>query len=55
MIYVANRETGDKIEAVRDRAEGMERIRAFEEQDKAEGIYEPNFYDVIDGDGTSLI
>ena len=53
MIWVLDKETGEKIESVRDRDKGIELIAELTKQDRAEGITKK--YDVIDGTDTSLI
>lgn len=48
MFYTANKETGmfiDKFETV---TEALNAIRQYETDDKAEGLYEPDWYDVVD-------
>ena len=47
-IYTANRETGMFIEEFASVEEARKAIIAYEEKDKADGIYEENFYDVVD-------
>lgn len=47
-IYTANRETGMFIEEFATVEEARKAIIAYEEKDKADGIYEENFYDVVD-------
>ena len=46
--YVANHETGDLIEEVASVEEGNKLIAEYEESDKKEGIYEPDFYCVVE-------
>ena len=46
--YVANHETGDFIEEVNSISEGEALIKQFEEEDKADGIYERDFYCVME-------
>lgn len=48
--YVANHETGDVIEDVSSIEEGEELIRQYEEEDKADGTYERDFYTVMEKD-----
>ena len=55
MFYVTDKETGTIIENVETINEGKKLIHQFEESDKAEGIYEPDFYDVVDDDRCSVI
>lgn len=54
-IYVADRETATFIEEVQDVEEGKRLIEKYEKIDKAEGIYEKNFYDVVDEEHFSLL
>lgn len=46
--YVANHETGDLIEEVNSVEEGNKLIAEYEEEDKKEGAYEPDFYCIMD-------
>lgn len=46
-IWVCARETWDKIEKVSTVEEGIKLIEKFEADDKADGSYEENYYDVI--------
>lgn len=48
MLVVRDREAGNIIERVSSVEEGLEVIRKFENQDIAEGIYEPDFYEVAE-------
>lgn len=54
-IYTANRETGDIIEEVKSYEEGMSLIADYEAEDKADGSYSPDFYDIVDEDRFSII
>ena len=47
-LYVADRETGTFIELVKSVEAGKELIKKFEENDKKEGIYEDDFYVIVD-------
>ena len=47
-IYTANRETGTFIEEFPTVEEARKAIIDYEEKDKADGIYEENFYDIVD-------
>ena len=53
--YVADRETGTLIEEVKSIKEGKKLIAEFEEADKEENIYQPNFYDVVDFNRCSVL
>lgn len=46
-LWVANKETGDLIEQVPSVPAGLALIERYEENDKHEGIYEPDFYAVV--------
>jgi hypothetical protein len=54
-IYVSDRETGTFIEEVNTIEEGLELIKEYEDADKADGIYEDNFYDIVDENRCSLM
>ena len=54
-IYTCDRETWTHIEYVESLAEGMELIRKYEEEDRKNDCYEPDFYDVVvEGEGSLL-
>lgn len=53
-IYTAVRETGDFIEEVKSVDEGWALIANYEADDKAEGTFEPDFYDVVDEEHCSV-
>ena len=54
-IYTANRETGSFIEEAEsiDMAKAM--IRFYEDEDKKNDVFEPNYYDVVNENHESLI
>ena len=54
-IYTANRETGSFIEEAEtiDMARAM--IRFYEDEDKRNDVFEPNFYDVVNQNHESLL
>lgn len=54
-VYTADREAGNRIEAFETVEEARKAIAAYEEEDKRDGIYTPDFYDVVNEDGESLI
>lgn len=54
-IYVADKETGTIIEEVASIKEGLKLIEKYEKKDKKEGIYTPNFYDIVNSDRCSLL
>ena len=47
-IYTADRETGTCIEEVKTIQEGYDLIAEYEKSDKEDGIYKPDFYDIVD-------
>lgn len=52
-LFVGCRETGDLIEEVKSFDEGIRLILKYEEEDRKAGLYEEDFYDVLDEDGCS--
>ena len=50
MFYTTDREAGNKIEAFDTPEEAKKAIIAYEKEDKHNGIYEENFYSVVDDD-----
>lgn len=54
-IYTANRETGSFIEEIDNIDDGLALIREYEAEDKKDGTYTPNFYDIVDEDHCSII
>ena len=54
-LYVANKETGTFIEPVENIAEGLNIISEFEKDDKEEGIFKPDFYDIVSEDHCSVL
>lgn len=49
-LWVANRETGDLIEQVPSVPAGLALIERYEDNDRHEGIYEPDFYAIVRAD-----
>jgi hypothetical protein len=47
MLYTADKETGTFIEKVGTIDQGLELIREYEEEDKNDGTYTPDFYDIV--------
>lgn len=45
--WTRDREAGNKIEFFRSKEEAEAAIIAYEEEDRREGSYEPNFYEVF--------
>lgn len=54
-IYTANRETGDFIEEAEtiDMAKAM--IHFYEDEDKRNDVFEPNFYYIVNENHESLL
>lgn len=46
-IYVGCKENGDFIEEVSSIEEGKKIIKKYEKQDKKEGIYQEDFYEIM--------
>lgn len=53
-IYTADRETGTFIEECNSVQDALARITSYEEQDKLDGSYEEDFYDVVDENHCTL-
>lgn len=45
-FYTADREAGNRIEAFNTLEEAMQAIVAYEEEDKQDGTFTPDFYEV---------
>ena len=54
-IYTANRETGTIIDEFNTIEEAMAAIEKYEIEDMNEGVYEDDFYDIVDEEHCSLI
>lgn len=54
-IYTADREAGNKIEEFNTIEEAKKAIIAYEEEDKRDGTYTPDFYDVVNENCESII
>lgn len=54
-IYTADRETGTFIEECSNVQDALARIASYEEQDRSDGSYEEDFYDVVDENHCTLI
>lgn len=53
---IRDRETGrGEIEAFATIEEAKKKIEEYEEQDKADGIYEENFYEIYDTETEEII
>lgn len=48
MFYTADREAGNIIEGFTTLEEAEKAIAAYEEEDKKDNIYEPDFYDIVE-------
>lgn len=48
MLVIRDKQAGNIIEQVNSYDEGAEVLSRFEESDKAEGIYEEDFYEIAD-------
>lgn len=57
MKYVIrDRETGaNEMEAFATIEEAKKKIEEYEEQDKADGIYEENFYEIYDSEKEEIV
>lgn len=53
--YVAARENGERIEEVATVEDGIWLISYYEELDIEDGVYEPDFYDIVDEEYYSVI
>lgn len=50
MIYTADKETGTFIDKCASIEEAKSKISEYEDQDKKDGAYSEDFYDIVDGD-----
>lgn len=46
--YTRDREAGNKIESFTTLEEARDALKAYEVQDKKDGIFEANFYEIYD-------
>lgn len=53
--YVASKESGDFIDSFETVTEAAQAIKKYEEQDKEEGIYEDDFYEIETEDHSSVV
>lgn len=53
-IYTANRETGIFIEECETILEALAKIKEYEANDEKEGTFEPNFYDIVDEEHSTV-
>jgi hypothetical protein len=49
MYIIRDRETGNEIERVNTRWAAEALLTAYEELDKNDGVYEPDFYEIVEG------
>lgn len=54
-IYVADKETGNLIEEVESIEEGKKLIQEYEEEDRKNGWYKKDFYDLVDDERCSFL
>lgn len=54
-LYTADKETGTFIEEVATINEGLKLIAEYEETDKMDGSYEPNYYDIVNNNHESVL
>ena len=54
-IYTANRENGDFIEEAESVNVAKAMIKFYEDEDKRNDVFEPNFYDVVNENHESLL
>lgn len=47
-FIIQDREAGNVIEKFKTLQEAQNKLQEYEEQDKAEGIYEENFYEIVE-------
>ena len=53
--FVADRQTGTFIEEIKSIKEGLDLINLYEEADREDGVYIPDFYDIVSEYHTSEI
>lgn len=53
-FYVADKKTGTFIEEVESIGEGLSLIEEYEKEDMKEGIYKPDFYDIVNENHCSI-
>lgn len=54
-IYTADRETGTFIEECSTIEEAINLIKSYEHQDKEDGVFEDNFYDIVNEKHESIL
>lgn len=55
MLYTADKETGTFIEKVETIDQGLKLIQEYEEEDKTDGTYTLDFYDVVNDNHISML
>ncbi|MGN0568815.1 MAG: hypothetical protein ACI4JR_09535 [Acutalibacteraceae bacterium] len=55
MVFTADREAGNKIEAFSTIEEAKKAILEYEAEDKRDGTYTPDFYDIVNENCESLL
>lgn len=55
MIYTADRETGTFFERCESIEQAKAKIAEYEEKDKKDGVYEEDFYDIVDENHCSIM
>lgn len=53
-IYTANKETGMFIEGCNSVLEAIHKIKEYEATDEKEGTFEPDFYDIVDEEHSTI-
>lgn len=53
-LYVADKETGTFFDEVQSIAEGLEMIKFYEEDDRRNGVFEADFYEIVDEEHCSV-
>lgn len=53
-IYTADKEAGNIIEECKSIKDALQKIKEYEEEDKNNGCYKPNFYDVVNEENCSM-
>jgi hypothetical protein len=48
IFYIQDREAGNKIDSFNTLSEAQKALAMYEEVDKADGTYTPNFYEIVE-------
>lgn len=51
MYIVRQRQTGFEIDEFSNLSEAVEKLQAFESEDLKDGVFEPDFYEIVDNKG----